>query len=447
MKRIDTQDGRFAAGDPTIRKPGTIVTSTWMNALQDEICHVIEQAGLTLDDNDQTQLRAAIANMINAEITTHKHVIADVNGLQAALNGKLNNTGGTLTNNLTVKGFYIAQATDSKNPVLFLRDAEGNNRGNVFWDRNNGKVRISRYDPDTGTTAGWLSINANNTVQTSHAITAPGFNGKATSADKLHTSPTINGVSFNGTANIITSRWGAERALKIGNKSRTVNGSANVTWTLAEIGAPQVASLSALPTSNVGPIVVSEVGEVWVWVSTAHFTGYRSPLCGRPVDGHTVTPLASEIDAVGGLVSKTAYAGLWGYAKENNLVVSQSVWADRIGSHLFVDVSNTQFRVPDLRNQFRRYTGTDADTENARALGSRQLDATQNITGNFQSVLFDGTGALANGAFSVSANAGSSYAHGTSGNMRKIDFDASNVARASSETRSANVAFYPRIHI
>jgi len=67
MKRINTPDGRFASGDPVTRKPGTLVTSTWMNDLQDEICNVIELAGLTLAENDQTQLHTAIGNMIAAQ--------------------------------------------------------------------------------------------------------------------------------------------------------------------------------------------------------------------------------------------------------------------------------------------------------------------------------------------------------------------------------------------
>ena len=75
---------------------------------------------------------------------------------------------------------------------------------------------------------------------------------------------------------------------------------------------PRVCSIGALPTQDIGPIIVAECSEVWTWVSTQYYTGYRSPLCGRPVDGHTVTPLASEVDAVGGELSKTDYARLWG---------------------------------------------------------------------------------------------------------------------------------------
>ncbi|MCH4590640.1 phage tail protein, partial [Achromobacter xylosoxidans] len=53
----------------------------------------------------------------------------------------------------------------------------------------------------------------------------------------------------------------------------------------------------------------------------------------------------------------------------------EAVWSASRGSHWFSDYSATQFRVPDLRDMFRRFTGTDADTANVRALGSRQADA------------------------------------------------------------------------
>ncbi|MFY2646330.1 hypothetical protein ACOTDF_32605, partial [Achromobacter insuavis] len=67
---------------------------------------------------------------------------------------------------------------------------------------------------------------------------------------------------------------------------------------------PLIRSILDLPTADVGPIIVRECSEVWTWVSTAFFTGYRSLLCGRPLDGHTAAPLASEVDAVGGLLPK-----------------------------------------------------------------------------------------------------------------------------------------------
>lgn len=61
--------------------------------------------------------------------------------------------------------------------------------------------------------------------------------GNATTATKLATARTINGTSFDGSSNITTANWGTARTLTIGNTGKSVNGSGNVSWTLAEIGA------------------------------------------------------------------------------------------------------------------------------------------------------------------------------------------------------------------
>ncbi|WP_287813180.1 hypothetical protein [Achromobacter sp.] len=194
---------------------------------------------------------------------------------------------------------------------------------------------------------------------------------------------------------------------------------------------PRIYSITALPTQDVGPIIVSECAEVWTWVSGQYFTGYRSPLCGRPLDGHTSLPLASEVDAIGGLLSKTDYAALWGYAQEQGLVKTEAVWSANRGSHWFSDYSATQFRVPDLRDMFRRFTGTDADTANARVMGSRQGAAYQQhshgisnrispnrveaVTGTQAWALLDGSGMTTDGA-------------------------------GGAETRPVNTAYHPRVH-
>lgn len=209
---------------------------------------------------------------------------------------------------------------------------------------------------------------------------------------------------------------------------------------------PLCFSISDLPTEDVGPIVVAECGEVWIWSQSAYFTGYRSPLCGRPVDGHTLAPLASEVDAVGGLLPKVAYARLWGYARENGLVVSQAFWDANKGGHYFVDVDANTFRVPDLRDMFRRFTGTDADTANARALGSRQRDASQRIVGQFG--LRNTVDVAINGGAITQSSAGGTAAVGTSGFGPYVvmQFDSALNTRTSSETRSASAAFHPRVH-
>ncbi|EHK65311.1 hypothetical protein [Achromobacter arsenitoxydans] len=212
----------------------------------------------------------------------------------------------------------------------------------------------------------------------------------------------------------------------------------------AILAAPKICSITALPSSNIGPIVVAECSEVWIWSASASFTGYRSPLCGRPLDGHTLAPLASEVDAVGGLLPKAAYARLWGYAQENNLVVTQATWAANVGAHYFVDVDANQFRVPDLRNMFRRFTGTDADTANARQFGSWQFDATQRTFGTLDG--FNDFSAVS-GVFDHSNPVpGEQATAGNGTQYHGLSFDNARVARTSSETRPKNTAFHPRIH-
>lgn len=196
---------------------------------------------------------------------------------------------------------------------------------------------------------------------------------------------------------------------------------------------PLAYSISELPDEDVGPIIVQECSEVWIWTETPYFTGYRSPLCGRPVDGHTLTPLASEVDAVGGVLPKAAYARLWGYAQENGLVVTQTFWNANKGGHYFVDIDANTFRVPDLRDMFRRFTGTDADTANARALGSKQGGAIQSHRHPLYGYLMvaNGTGG---GLFGLNTGSGSTTSTSYIGDA------------GGAETRPVNAAYFPRVH-
>lgn len=63
------------------------------------------------------------------------------------------------------------------------------------------------------------------------------ISGNAGSATVLQTARTINGTSFNGSASITTATWGTARTITIGSTGKSIDGSANVSWSLAEIGA------------------------------------------------------------------------------------------------------------------------------------------------------------------------------------------------------------------
>ena len=62
-------------------------------------------------------------------------------------------------------------------------------------------------------------------------------NKSVASAARLTTARSINGTNFNGTQNITTNSWGTSRTITIGSTGKSVNGSADVSWSLTEIGA------------------------------------------------------------------------------------------------------------------------------------------------------------------------------------------------------------------
>ena len=69
------------------------------------------------------------------------------------------------------------------------------------------------------------------------ATTAGSTTGNAGTATALQTARAINGANFDGTAPITTLSWGTARTITLGASGKSVNGSADVSWTLAEIGA------------------------------------------------------------------------------------------------------------------------------------------------------------------------------------------------------------------
>ena len=71
------------------------------------------------------------------------------------------------------------------------------------------------------------------------------------SAGKWTTSRLINGTAVDGTIDITTGQWGTSRNITIGSTAKSVNGSADISWSLAEIGAIGTASpaFTGVPTA------------------------------------------------------------------------------------------------------------------------------------------------------------------------------------------------------
>src|SRR5690606_20087088 len=143
-------------------------------------------------------------------------------------------------------------------------------------------------------------------------------------------------------------------------------------------------------TSDQGPAICTDMGGyLYPWVETAYFSGYRNPLCGNMPDTFSATPRAWELALTGGVASETdpKHKRVIAWFREQGLVVPALDWAKGWG--MIADLGDGDWKLPDLQDVFNRYAGTDADTANARSVGTYQADALQNITGSF-----DGNGSI-----------------------------------------------------
>lgn len=153
-----TPERQFTGGNPSAGVSPTVVTAPWLNNVQEEICRLIEAAGITLDPENQDQLAAAILTMIVGELatlaiadiaglqaaldakaaTSHTHAISGVTGLQTALDGKLG-ISALAADSAKLGGASAAvQATADS---IAKRDGSGNLTATLF----NGTATGARY--------------------------------------------------------------------------------------------------------------------------------------------------------------------------------------------------------------------------------------------------------------------------------------------------------------
>lgn len=118
--------------------------------------------------------------------------------------------------------------------------------------------------------------NANGLVTFGNGLKGT-LDGNASTATKLQTTRTINGTNFNGSGNITTATWGTARTLTIGNTGKSVNGSGNVWWSLAEIGAaPSIHYHSTINSAgNINPQTgrTQNLGNMYTYNTASGNTG------------------------------------------------------------------------------------------------------------------------------------------------------------------------------
>ena len=145
-------------------------------------------------------------------------------------------TNGTISRNRVTAIGNATEPTGTKKVQINLATS---------WDSTN--FTPSNYLPlSGGTMTGAITFAGGQTW--------PTFNQSTTgSAATLTTARNINGTSFNGSADITTANWGTSRTLTIGSTGKSVNGSGNVSWTHAELGAVRnlgVVAVQAVVGSN-----------------------------------------------------------------------------------------------------------------------------------------------------------------------------------------------------
>ena len=154
MKHIDTPnavDGRFK--DKTSNFPGTEINASYMNALQDEICNVITDSGLSLNSTEFNQMSQAIDKRLDTGFTEiNKHFseiikVSDSKILQLSSNNKIYNASDYITD------FKHSSAEMNE----LIKKVQANGGGTIYID--NREYCINSVIPassDTDYSTGWL---------------------------------------------------------------------------------------------------------------------------------------------------------------------------------------------------------------------------------------------------------------------------------------------------
>lgn len=232
---------------------------------------------------------------------------------------KFNIAGGNITGNITLPNdtsLMWSRNTDYAK-ILFKNTADSNSDSYmnfIIGDNGNEYFKFSSVSGSTSTNlltikSDHLRFKGNPVYHTGNKpspadIGALASNGTAVAATKLATARKINGISFDGTGDITTTNWGTARNITIGNSKKSVNGSVDMSWSLADIGAAAAShSHNYLPLSGgtLTGIVTAPV------LNITDNNGYRHNSLGAG-DNHVIG-VSSGIVRLGNPQAKTQIEG------------------------------------------------------------------------------------------------------------------------------------------
>jgi hypothetical protein len=205
-------------------------------------------------------------------VTTGNQTFAGVKTFNSTITGSITGNAGTVTNGVYTTGDQTISGTKTFTDGPYLN-------GTLYWRVSASDAALQRADArddatnfsrlhwygvsDAGATsnfrhawydgASYINVTAASGVVTFNGqVTATTFNGalsgNAATATTLQTTRAINGTNFDGSAAITTANWGTARTITVGATGKSVNGSGNVSWSLAEIGAPSTTGTGASGT-------------------------------------------------------------------------------------------------------------------------------------------------------------------------------------------------------
>lgn len=171
--------------------------------------------------------------------------------LETSRNFYVSDNDGTNTGPATV--FNGSANATIKLPATIKATLTGNASTATVWAT---KRNFSVSDNDATNTGPVVQVDGSANVPLKLPATIKAtLNGNASTATKLAATKNINGTAFDGSKDITTTQWGAERTLTIGNTGKKVNGSTDYSWSLAEIGA-----LPAAGGKATGDIIIEKSG-------------------------------------------------------------------------------------------------------------------------------------------------------------------------------------------
>ena len=323
----------------------------------------------------------------------------------------------TITGNLTVSGtttYVNTQILNIGDNIITLNADLGLvapsqdagfevNRGtqatvSFLWDELNDRWTLGSQNLVAGTFFGALNGNANT----------------ATTATTLQTARNINGTSFNGSGDITTANWGTARSITIGNTTRSVNGSDNYAWSLADIGAYAATNPSNYISGITSLMVTNALGYT-PYNSTnpnAYISGITSLMVTNAL-GYTPYNSTNPSNYISGITSGMVTTAL-GYTPYNSTNPSGYITTDgraypRRSDGTAIDISNTigtlnPQRLLGTNDNLTYYSWNIADVNvgYAASAGSASSAGSATTAGSVTNALTAGTG-LNGGSYNGSA--------------------------------------------